>query len=86
MGRASLPYGGQAYTKGGTENLHYLAGSLPPKASASCLPLSYYYYYYYYHHHRKSKQGKAVPVHAMNAYGGSKGISPHILNFVARWR
>jgi hypothetical protein len=32
------------------------------------------------------KKGKGVPVHAMKAHRGSRGIAPLILNFGTRWR
>jgi hypothetical protein len=31
------------------------------------------------------KKGKVVPVHAMKAYKGSRGIAPHILYLSTKW-
>jgi len=33
----------------------------------------------------RKKKGKAVPIHAIKAYRGSRGISPLILNLSTRW-
>jgi len=32
------------------------------------------------------KKGKAVPVHAMKAYGGRRCIAPLLLSLSTRWR
>jgi hypothetical protein len=33
-----------------------------------------------------AKKGKAVPLHAMKAYGGNRGVVPLILNLGSSWR
>ena len=35
--------------------------------------------------HHKTWKGEIVPVHTIKAYGGSRGISPHILIVGTRW-
>jgi hypothetical protein len=39
-----------------------------------------------WHRVREWWKGKAVPVHAMKAYRGSKGITPLMFNLGTRWR